>query len=128
MAKINKFIVQYAEVFKGFKFNLDVAKPPKYLVKMFVKIIKVEVSDLRYEDMCTYPLETILSVVFLYTLADAKSWGEIADFSNDYKNWLKKFLPIGDTMAIDDVYHHVFSLIDSKELSNATITYITPIF
>jgi len=31
-------------------------------------------------------------------------------------------------MAIDDVYHHVFSLIDSKELSNATITYITPIF
>lgn len=128
MAKINKFIVQYAEVFKWLKFNLDVTKPHKYLVKMFVKIIKVEVSDLRYEDMCTYPLETILSVVFLYTLADAKSWGEIADFSNDYKNWLKKFLPIGDTMAIDDVYHHVFSLIDSKELSNATITYITPIF
>lgn len=64
----------------------------------------------------------------MYTLADAKSWGEIADFGNDYKNWLKKFLPIGDTMTIDDAYHHVFNLIDSKELSNATITYITPIF
>ena len=85
MAKINKFIVQYAEVFKWLKFNLDVTKPPKHLVKMFVKIIKVEVSDPRYEDMCTYPLETILSVVFLYTLADAKSWGEIADFGNIIK-------------------------------------------
>ena len=128
MAKINKFIVQYAEVFKGFKFNLDVAKPPKYLVKRFIKIIKVEVSDPRYEDMCTYPLETILSVAFLSVLADAKTWGEMADFGNDYKIWLKKFLPIGNTMPIDDTYRRVFSLLDSKELSNATITYITSIF
>lgn len=75
MAKINKFIVQYAEVFKGFKFNLDVAKPPKYLVKMFVKIIKVEVSDPRYEDMCTYPLETILSVVFFVYLSRCEILG-----------------------------------------------------
>lgn len=128
MAKINKFIVKYAEVFKGFKINIDKTKPPKYIVKRFVNIIKVEVSDPRYEDMCTYPLETILSIAFLAVLADAKSWGEIADFGNDYKKWLSKFVPIGETMPIDDTYRRVFSLIDSYELTQATIKYITSIF
>lgn len=128
MAKINKFIVEYAEVFKGYKINFDDAKPPKHLIKKFVKIIKVEVNDPRYEKMCTYPLEVILSVTFLAILGDCKTWSEIADFGNDYKKWLKKFLPITDTMPIDDTYRRVFSLIDSQELSNATITYITYLF
>lgn len=65
MAKINKFIVQYAEVFKGLRVNFNEAKPPKNLIKRFVKIISVEVNDPRYENMCTYPLEVILSISFL---------------------------------------------------------------
>lgn len=128
MAKVNKFIVEYAEVFKGFKFNLKETKPPKYLVKKFVRIIKVEVGDPRYEEMCTYPLETILCVTFLAVLADAKTWAEIADFGLDEKEWLAKFLPIGESMPIDDTYRRVFGLVDSKELCKATITYITSIF
>lgn len=128
MAKINKFIVEYAEVFKGVKFNFDEDKPPKYLIKRFVKIISSEVDEPRYENMCTYPLELILSVAFLAVLGDCKSWGEIADFGVDYKKWLAKFLPIGQTMPIDDTYRRVFSLISPEELSHATIKYITEIF
>lgn len=128
MAKINNFIVEYAEVFKGLKFNFDDSKPPKYLIKRFVKIITAEVDDPRYEDMCTYPLEVILCVAFLAVLGDCKSWGEIADFGNDYKRWLAKFLPLGETMPIDDTYRRVFSLISPNELSKATIKYITELF
>jgi predicted transposase YbfD/YdcC len=128
MAKINKFIVEYAEVFKGMKLSFDEVKPPKYLVKRFVKIVNAEVSDPRYQKMCTYPLEVVLSVAFLAVLGDCKSWAEIADFGNDYKKWLSKFLPLGDTMPIDDTYRRIFSLLDSNELSRATIKYITLVF
>ncbi len=128
MAKINKFIVEYAEVFKGFKVSFDESKPPKYLIKRFVKIISAEVSDPRYEKMCTYPLEVVLSVAFLAVLGDCKTWGEIADFGNDYKKWLSKFLPLGESMPIDDTYRRVFSLISPSELSKATIKYIVEIF
>lgn len=128
MAKINKFIVEYAEVFKGFKVSFNESKPPKYLIKRFVKIISAEVSDPRYKNMCTYPLEVVLSVAFLAVLGDCKTWGEIADFGNDYKKWLSKFLPLGESMPIDDTYRRVFSLISPSELSKATIKYIVEIF
>ncbi|HOA78254.1 MAG: hypothetical protein WBL47_02065 [Bacilli bacterium] len=40
MAKINKFIVKYAEIFKGNAIDFDAAKPHDRLVERFAKIIR----------------------------------------------------------------------------------------
>jgi len=128
MAKLNKFIVEYTEVFKGLKFNIDESKPPRYLIKRFVRIISKEVSDPRYKNMCIYPLEVILVITFLAVLCDCKDWGEIADFGRDYRKWLRKYIPIGDRLPIDDTYRRVIGLLDTNELSKATVSYIVGIF
>lgn len=128
MKKISYFMIEFSEVFKDRKLDYASSKPPKKLMNRFVKIIKKEVTDPRYEKMCTYPLELILCVVFLAVLGDFKTWGEIADFGNIHKKWLSRFLPIKDRMPIDDTYQNVFSKLDSKQLSRATIKFITELF
>lgn len=129
MAKINRFIVQYAEVLKNVTIDLDGKKPPKYLIKRFVKVIKETVNDPRYEKMCTYPLETILVTAFIGILCNASNWAEISDVALDNRKWLSKFIEIpNNRVPIDDTYRRVFSLIDPDELLEATKKYLLSIF
>lgn len=129
MAKINRFIVQYAELLKDVKIDFDGKKPPKYLIKRFVNVIKETVNDPRYENMCTYPIETVLVTAFIGVLCNASNWAEIHDVADDNKKWLSKFVPIpNNRVPIDDTYRRVFSLIDSNELTQATKKYLISIF
>lgn len=129
MAKINNFIVQYAEILKDVKIDISEKKPPKYLIKRFVQIVKDDISDPRYELMCTYPIETILVTAFLGILCGASSWAEISDVALDNKKWLSRFVTIpNDKVPIDDTYRRVFSLIDPAELIDATRKYLLEIF
>lgn len=129
MPKINRFIFQYAEIVKNVTFDLDGRKPPKYLIKRFVKIIKTTINDPRYENMCTYPLETILVTAFIAILCNASNWTEIHDVVEDNKKWLSKFVPIpNNKVPIDDTYRRVFSLLEPDELLEATKKYLLSIF
>lgn len=129
MAKINRFIVQYAEVLKNVKIDIDGKKPPKYLIKRFVNVIQDTVSDPRYENMCTYPIETVLVTAFIGILCNASNWAEIHDVADDNKKWLAKFVPIpNNKVPIDDTYRRVFSLVDPNELIEATKKYLISIF
>jgi len=129
MAKVNNFIVQYAEILKDVKIDITDKKPPKYLFKRFVQIVKNDISEPRYENMCTYPMETILTTAFLGILCNASSWSEISDVADDNKKWLSRFVSIpNNKVPIDDTYRRVFSLIDPKELIDATRKYLIEIF
>ncbi len=129
MAKSNKFILQYAEVFKNVTIDLEGRKPPKYLIKRFVQLIKVEIGEPRYENMCTYSLETIIVTAFLAILCNASTWTQIADFTYLNRKWLCKFIPLDkESTPIDDTYRRVFSLIDGNELNAVTKKYMLSIF
>ena len=129
MPKINKFIIQYKEIFKDVKIDISGKKPPKYLIKRFVEIVKTDITDPRYENMCTYPIETILVTAFIAILCNASNWAEISDATLEYKDWLCKFVEIPNgKVPIDDTYRRVFSLIDTDELIEATKKYLLEIF
>lgn len=129
MAKINRFIIEYTELVKDLKIDISENKPPKYLIKRFVNIVKEDINDPRYEKMCTYPIETILVSAFLAILCNASNWAEISDFVGFNKKWLKDFIPFPESGSpIDDTYRRVFSLIDSNELINVTKKYLFSTF
>lgn len=129
MAKVNRFIIEYAEILKDVKIDVDGAKPPSYLVKRFVRIVKSDITEKRYINMCDYPIETILVCAFMGILCNSTNWVEIHDFVSDNVKWLSKFVPFPeDRIPSDDTFRRVFSLIDSEELSTATVKYLLSIF
>lgn len=128
MPKISKLLVEYREVIKDIKFDVTEQKAPKFLINRFVRIITDSVTDPRYENMCTYPLASILVSAFFAIMCNAETWGEIADYTKYNVKFLRKYVTFSDATPIDDTYRRVFSLLNTAELANATKKYILTIF
>lgn len=128
MPKVSKLLVEYKEVIKDIKFDVTDQKAPKFLIQRFVRIIKDFITDPRYENMCTYPLESILVSAFFAIMCNAENWGEIADYTKFNVKFLRKYVDFSDTTPIDDTYRRVFSLLNSEELAQATKRYVLTIF
>ena len=72
MAKINKFILEYGDIFKE-KIDYNELKPPKKVMQRFVRYLK-SVDDKRLAGMIDYPLEEIIVIAFMAVLGGANSW------------------------------------------------------
>ncbi len=82
------------------------------------------VEDRRVNSMTDYPLTEILLVTFLAMLANASTWTEIAQFGEEKKRWLRKFLPLKHGIPSHDPFRRVFSLIDGDTLQKATVSFL----
>lgn len=122
MANINHVIMEYADVFSqaGIPAN---TKPPKAVIRRFVRVFS-SVEDRRVDSMTDYPLTEILLITFLAVLANASTWTEIAQFGEEKKRWLRKFLPLRHGIPSHDTFRRVFSLIDGDTLQKATVSFL----
>lgn len=122
MAKINHTILEYKETleFTGLTPN---TRPPKAVLRRFVRLFR-QVDDSRLEGMVEYPLVEILLISFLAILANASTWADIARFAESKKRWLKKFIPLKHGVPSHDTFRRVFSLIDSRSLQQATVSFL----
>ena len=67
MAKISRFIAEYADVFTGFNISFasgQEAKPPKAVMHRFVRVFR-DLTDIRMEGMISYPLVEVVLIAFL---------------------------------------------------------------
>lgn len=110
MASINHVIMEYADIFSQAGIPAD-TKPPKAVIRRFVRVFS-SVEDRRVDSMTDYPLTEILLITFLAVLANASTWTEIAQFGEEKKRWLRKFLPLKHGIPSHDTFRRVFSLID----------------
>lgn len=126
MAKISRFIAEYADVFKGFDISFasdQDAKPPKTVIHRFVRVFR-NLTDIRIEGMISYPLVEIVLIAFLAVLGGASTWLQISDFGRLKERWLRKFISLKNGTPSHDTFRRVFSLIDSKELQKATADFL----
>lgn len=124
MAKINHFISTYSECFDvlGAHYDLE-SNPPKAVVSRFVHIFK-DINDERLQGMIDYPLVEIILITFLAVLGGASTWSEIESFGNAKSAWLKKFIKLKNGIPSHDTFRRVFSLIDTDELQDATVSFL----
>lgn len=118
--KISWLLVEYREVIKDIKFDITEQKAPKFLINRFVRIISDSVTDLRYENKCTYPLASILVSAFFAIMCNAETWGEFADYAKFNVKFLRKYLTFSNAPLIDDTYLRVFLPLNTAELAEAT--------
>lgn len=125
MAKINRFIASFATVVKELDISFEDTgiNPPKAVVQRFVRVFK-QVDDPRSQGMIDYPLVEVLLIAFLAVLGGASGWAEINRFGVVKERWLKKFLPLKNGIPSHDTFYRVFSLLDTEQLQEATVSFL----
>lgn len=122
MAKINYFIAEFQDVIREQGIS-EVGLPPKKVIRKFLRIFR-KIDDIRLQGMIAYPLEEIVLIAFLAILGNASTWAEIAAFGVSKKRWLKKFLKLDNGIPSHDTFRRVFSLIDTEQLQQVTVTFL----
>ena len=84
-------------------------------------------KDERQKGKVVYKIWDIVVVVILAVLADCNEWEEIADFAEDEKNFLKKFLKLTGGIPTAKTYERVISIVDSKELNKMFVEFVKDI-
>lgn len=125
MAKINHFIASYSDAISDLDISFEGTEtnPPKAVIKRFVRVFK-DISDSRVQAMIEYPLVEIILIAFLAVLAGASTWLQIEDFGKTKKKWLNKFIPLKNGIPSHDTFRRVFSLMDTKEIQQATVDFL----
>ena len=73
------------------------------------------VADPRIELKTMHILVEIIAMTLCAIIAGADDWVEVANFSNEKKEWLKTFLKLPNGIPSHDTFGRVFSLINPEE-------------
>ena len=120
MAKLNAFIMGYAEVFTNLEIRSENGTLTKNVTHRFLRLFR-KIDDPRMPGMIEYPLEEILLIAFLAVLGNADTWLEIEDFGRAKERWLRKFMRLKNGIPSHDTFRRVLSLIDSEQLQKTTV-------
>lgn len=85
------------------------------------------VTDKRQEGKVKHPLETILFIAVVGTIANAGSWEEIEEFGKSREEWLKQYIDLPNGAPSHDTYERVFRWIDGKEFERSFILWMREI-
>lgn len=105
------------------KYEVDLEKADFQKLKNFKEKMK-ELSDTRQPKKCTYKIWDIVVVVFIAILANCNDWEDIHIFAELHREWFKNFLKLSGGIPSAKTYKRIFSIIDSKELENATTYFV----
>lgn len=79
----------------------------------------INITDPRIERSKEHPLMNIIVIAICGVIAGCDSWVEIAEFGNDRKSWLRKFLHLPNGIPSHDTFGRVFALINPGEFQAA---------
>lgn len=95
-------------------------------LKYFKEKMK-ELTDTRQPKKCTYKIWDVVVVVFLAILANCDGWEEIREFAIRKKVWFKNFLKLSGGIPSSKTYERIFSILNSKELEEATTYFVSEV-
>ena len=106
------------------KYNVDEEKIDFQTLKNFKEKMK-ELTDTRHSKKCTYKIWDIIVVVFVAILANCDNWEEIREFAIRKKDWF--ILKLSGGIPSSKTYERIFSILNPKELENATTYFVSEV-
>lgn len=85
------------------------------------------ITDQRQPAKVLHRLEDILFMAVVATIANAGCWEEVADFAQGKKEWLSKYIDLGNGVPSHDTFERVFRWIDGKEFERSFILWMREI-
>lgn len=126
MAKINQNVQKYKDKFNKqelllvMKILLDDGQKLREFIHLFDGVV-----DSRIKVKCKYSTKFIVVITFLAILDIRETWQEIADFAEDKKDFLSKFIEYPDTLPVHDTYMRVFAKINSESLEKVIVSFLS---
>lgn len=126
MAKINQNVQKYKDKFNKkelllvMKILLDDGQKFREFIHLFDGVV-----DSRIKAKCKYSTKFIVVITFLAILDIRETWQEIADFAEDKKDFLSKFIEYPDTLPVHDTYMRVFAKINSESLEKVIVSFLS---
>lgn len=126
MAKINQNVQKYKDRFNKkelllvMKILLDDGQKLREFIHLFDGVV-----DSRIKAKCKYSTKFIVVITFLAILDIRETWQEIADFAEDKKDFLSKFIEYPDTLPVHDTYMRVFAKINSESLEKVIVSFLS---
>ena len=126
MAKINQNVQKYKDKFNKqelllvMKILLDDGQKLREFIHLFDGVV-----DSRIKAKCKYSTKFIVVITFLAILDIRETWQEIADFAEDKKDFLSKFIEYPDTLPVYDTYMRVFAKINSESLEKVIVSFLS---
>ena len=85
------------------------------------------IKDPRIERNKLYPLEEVIVITILATIAMAQGWEDIERYALAKEAWLRKFLPLKNGIPPHDVYRRVIIRIQPKEIEACFMNWVRTI-
>lgn len=85
------------------------------------------VEDKRQTRKVQHPLESLLFVAVVGTIANAGCWEEIAQFAKGREEWFKQYINLPNGAPSHDTLERVFKWIDGKEFERCFILWMKEI-
>ena len=126
MAKINQNVQKYKDKFNKkelllvMKILLDDGQKLREFIHLFDGVV-----DSRIKAKCKYSTKFIVVITFLAILDIRETWQEIADFAEDKKDFLSKFIEYPDMLPVHDTYMRVFAKINSESLEKVIVSFLS---
>ena len=126
MAKINQNVQKYKDKFNKqelllvMKILWDDGQKLREFIHLFDGVV-----DSRIKAKCKYSTKFIVVITFLAILDIRETWQEIADFAEDKKDFLSKFIEYPDTLPVYDTYMRVFAKINSESLEKVIVSFLS---
>lgn len=126
MAKINQNVQKYKDKFNKqelllvMKILLDDGQKLREFIHLFDGVV-----DSIIKAKCKYSTKFIVVITFLAILDIRETWQEIADFAEDKKDFLSKFIEYPDTLPVHDTYMRVFAKINSESLEKVIVSFLS---
>ena len=108
------------------KYDVNEEKIDFQTLKNFKEQMK-ELTDTRQPKKCTYKIWDIVVVTFIAILANCDNWEEIREFAIRKKVWFKNFLKLSGGIPSSKTYERIFSILNSKELEDATTYFVSKV-
>lgn len=87
-----------------------------------------DVQDPRRAYLNDHPLINILTIALLATIAGAESWTDVANFGQQKKDWLNKFLDLKNGIPSHDTFGRVFARLDSEQFRVGFLSWVQAVF
>ena len=119
--ELDMYQINFIKKKLGIKKIEDVDKATMKLLKEKLKTL----NDSRMKHKTKFKIWDIIICIILAVLFGAESWDDVHDFVEHYRPWLKEFLLMTGGIPCVKTYERVFSIIDSKELENIFVEFLS---
>lgn len=86
-----------------------------------------ELRDPRVERNREHLLEEILLISIAAVLSGAESWNDIAEYGEDKREWLQRFLTLPSGIPSHDTFNRVFAALDPEEMEKGFVAWVSSI-